>query len=1003
MKFQSVYQSLNERQKQAVDIIYGAVLIIAGPGTGKTQLLASRIAQMLQSEAMIAPQNILCLTYTNAGAIAMRKRLESFIGATAYQVEIGTFHSFCNDIVMKHPDRFGVRDLEPVSPIEAIEILYRMIDNLPNDHLLKRFRGDIYYESNRMQRLFQMMKEEGWSPEFLKEKMNEWIVGLPENEAFQYKRANKKKGIQVGDPKEAAIEAEVEKCKKTMAAAELFENYNKLLLGLQRYDFSDMLHWVINKFEQDKNFLFSYQERFQFVLVDEFQDTSGSQMRLLDLLMNYWDQPNVFVVGDDDQALYEFNGARIANLIEFQKTYNPKVIVLDKNYRSDKKILDPSAQLIKQNLQRLINFQKDFPASAKDLQAMTKHSGEKYLNVNSFDTPMAEETGIFIMIRELLDKGIKPSEIAVLYRKHKQSDRLIRLLRAKNIPVMIRRDENVLENKMVSQLINILILLAGNMQENINLFFQVLHYPYFNLNIADLEEGFIQLKKDRSKDEAFDHSIETISRSFNEPIRKVMIMLQEVQQQKYYLPFLDYVRYVMDKTGLLNYVYMGMGENSLKHVNAMSSFFNFVKSEVFRDPLTDDGVFLDKIFKMVNNNIRIPTENLDYDEEGVVLSTVHSAKGLEWDYVFMMGVQRKEWEKSRRSGNKFYIPMNITLSVDEDQLESNRRLFYVAMTRARKGLTISYHIRDDNKQEQEPTQFLTEFNHMEPTKVSVKAPEMVRSAVTDMSFTNFKPKVKERIIDESLDGMNMSVSAMNKYLQCPVAFYYENVVKVPFVANDALVYGNAIHIAMKNLYDHFREYGKVMNYNEIVDVVNKYLLKNVGQIGEQAYRLRVELAKKVIRAFLEKRFPESNKITLTEYTVKAKLNDIPFIYIFDKMEFVGNEVDCVDYKTGSYNSFKNHVKPPTDKEPYGGTHWRQGVFGKIMLDTIQFAPWRFKSIRFEVLDENIPEPHYVEVTPEAEALMLKAMTEVYEKIMNHEFKPGCGECPWCKMNEMSNI
>src|ERR1700733_604380 len=193
--FQEEYHKLNGQQRLAVDTTEGPVMVIAGPGTGKTQILAARIGKILL-ETDVSPDNILCLTYTDAGAIAMRRRLLSFIGPDAYRVDIHTFHSFCNDIIQENLPLFEKTSLDPLSDLERIQLFKTLIDAFPRNHPLKRYRGDVYFEMGNLQSLFSTMKREGWTPAFLNEKIDEYLIDLPTREEYIAKRATKefKKG-----------------------------------------------------------------------------------------------------------------------------------------------------------------------------------------------------------------------------------------------------------------------------------------------------------------------------------------------------------------------------------------------------------------------------------------------------------------------------------------------------------------------------------------------------------------------------------------------------------------------------------------------------------------------------------------------------------------------------------------------------------------------------------------------------------------------------------------
>src|SRR5687767_11673234 len=218
-KFLEEYEKLNEQQQKAVNAIDGPVMVIAGPGTGKTQILASRIGKILL-ETDASPQNILCLTYTDAGVVAMRKRLLSFIGPDAYKVSIYTFHAFCNDIIQENLYLFERNALDPISELEKIQLFKELIDAFPKNHPLKRYRGDIYFEVNNLKTLFSTMKQEGWTPAFITGKIGAYVEGLNKREDFIYKK--KYRGFSAGDIKINRIEDEKEKMNRLQAAVNEF-------------------------------------------------------------------------------------------------------------------------------------------------------------------------------------------------------------------------------------------------------------------------------------------------------------------------------------------------------------------------------------------------------------------------------------------------------------------------------------------------------------------------------------------------------------------------------------------------------------------------------------------------------------------------------------------------------------------------------------------------------------------------------------------------------------
>ena len=348
-RFQEIYNELNPQQKNAVDTIDGPVMVIAGPGTGKTQILAARIGKILL-ETDELPENILCLTYTDAGVIAMRNRLRKLIGADAYKVNIHTFHSFCNEVIQDNLYYFEKTSLNPISDLEVIQLLKNLIDGFPQGHPLKRYRGDVYFEINNLKNLFSAMKKEGWTPEFIAQKTAEYLSQIESdnsNKDFFYQTSRKGK-YEKGDYKPDYY-LEVDRMTKLVAAANELPRYQQLMKKNNRYDFDDMINWVIDAFEKNESILAQYQEKYHYLLVDEYQDTSNTQNRLVQLLIGFWEVPNIFVVGDDDQSIFRFQGANISNMKGITRRYINALtkVILTTNYRSTQPFLMFPGRLLK--------------------------------------------------------------------------------------------------------------------------------------------------------------------------------------------------------------------------------------------------------------------------------------------------------------------------------------------------------------------------------------------------------------------------------------------------------------------------------------------------------------------------------------------------------------------------------------------------------------------------------------------------------------------------------
>jgi len=280
--FKSALQKLNPEQLKAVQKTEDPIMVMAGPGTGKTQLLGVRVGYILQNTDARA-HNIICLTFTNAGAVAMRSRLLSFIGPEAYNAHIYTYHAFCHSVIQDNIEYFGgYRELQLVSDIEQVEILNQIIDELPKNSVLKRFKGDLYYDRNNLLKLFTTMKQENWKAEKIIDEIDDLDAKMREDESMIYKNSRKGKW-EKGDFKQAAFDKFMSKYIKTKEAVALLNKYDQLLYERQRYDQQDTILFVIDAFEKHENLKLDYQEKYQYILVDEYQDTNGSQNESGDL------------------------------------------------------------------------------------------------------------------------------------------------------------------------------------------------------------------------------------------------------------------------------------------------------------------------------------------------------------------------------------------------------------------------------------------------------------------------------------------------------------------------------------------------------------------------------------------------------------------------------------------------------------------------------------------------------------------------------------------------
>lgn len=1018
------YSKLNKEQQEAVNAIYGPVMVIAGPGTGKTEVLSMRIANLLRSEAQVQPNEILCLTYTDEATNSMRRRLLQIIGPDAHRVNIGTFHAFCNNVIQNNSDSFSYRSLQPITDLERTTLIREMLDELPSGHELRRLSGNIYYDVPRLSRLFDMMKREHISSEDISHAIEEYITSLPERDEYIYKR--KGKGYEKGDIKQAKIDDETRKMNITKAAADLYDNYTEKMRKNGWYDFNDMILWVLEAFNNNPALLQSYQERHQFILVDEFQDTNGAQNELLKLLAEFWEDPNIFVVGDDDQSIYEFQGARIKNIIEFRERYKEtiNVIILPQNYRSSQAILDKAMATIDNNEQRLINQLKDLQLD-KNIVASAerfKEGKDRAIPVvKEYANVLQEEADIIMQIEALRKDNVPLNNIAILYAQHKQADNIISLLERKNIPFSVKKPVNILELPIIEQQIKLLEYLVMEQEKAFSgeaVLFELLHAPCFGINPVDIASLSLYMIQNRGKDKSLGYwrmlisnglKLETLNLQTTDAIQRMGNNINSWLTQLNELPLPLLIEKIIYEGGIVHY--LSKTKNYTWNIQVLNTYFEFVKEIYSRNADTKPTDLLQMIAQMKEENIAIPLQKTIQAENGVQLYTAHGAKGNEFEHVFIIGCTKNYWEAKKGGNFEYKLPDTLTATeVDQDKTyktEVARRLFYVALTRAKKHLHVSYAANDNGGKPVEHSTFIDEIsNEAERVSVNVSEEDVVNHIAWAMQP---EPDVRIKLanhqwIEKVLQQLTMSATTLTKYINCPLTFYYENILKVPFQKNDALSFGSAVHYALERFFRVMKEKARVFpTKEELISYFDFGMSMEAASLTPDQFKRRTEQGHTALSEYYDKYITEFSKDVEVEFSIQRYyLNDVPVTGKIDKIELDGNLCDVIDYKTGDPdNSVSKYTVGPNEKNPNGGDYWRQMVFYKLLIENYKERNWQVRMGMFDYIQKGNKSGEFkriqVPVFAQDETTVLAQLKDSYTKIMNHQFDKGCGkeDCRWC--------
>jgi DNA helicase II / ATP-dependent DNA helicase PcrA len=1016
--WQKAYESLNQKQREAVDTIDGPVMTIAGPGTGKTQLLAVRIGNILM-KTDVFPHNILSLTYTDAGAIAMRNRLISFIGPDAYNVGFFTFHAFCNTVIKENPQYFGdLKSLQLVSDIEEVEVLRAVIDGFGDDHPLKRFKGDEYSDMSRLKNLFQTMKQEKWSPNDIKEayQRHEKNVLDPAVSKFTYKgnRGEFKKG----DINPREVNLELKRYEKLLAAVDELDTYKAEMGRRERFDYQDMLLWVLEKFKTHDELLARYQERFQYILVDEYQDTNGAQNELLFLLTSFWEDPNLFIVGDDDQSIFRFQGANMNSIIDFKNKFNPKVIILTENYRSSQKILDTASKLIKNNEDRLAN---KYPELVKELTESRKEKPlfTAFPEFYEYQNEMQEDVGIIKKIQTLHQSGIPYNQIAIIYTKHSIVENLVKYCSQKKIPINVKNKVNVLYENEVHSLINILEYLNVETTRPHNgeeMLFEILHYAFFVLSPLDIAAVNLHCRR-KSEDTAEDESYlkwRTVMSSENLLIKAGVSDIQTwLHVSKIIEQWISDVANVTIQTliekilteGNVLGTILASDDKSWK-LQLINTFFDFVKNEAAKVKSLTLKQVINLVEIMKSGNIELPVYRIISNEKGINFLTAHSAKGLEFEHVFIMRATQKNWEDKKGANFNFSLPPTLTASTSGGDLEDERRLFFVALTRAKNYIYISYPLLDNAEKGLPTSRFVAEILASEDEKIKLNPSEdeILEYTAELMKYQKGEVQLIDHdLIDKILQNFRISATSLNKYLRCKLTFYFETILRVPMARSASMGFGNAIHYALeqffrdieKSIPRSFGSAGKLLEfYKQGLDLYRSHFTtkeyENYSKYGET---ILLEYYEKYHTEWLlPRKYELEYNIPLAEY------KGVPISGKLDRLNIYDGYVTVTDYKTGRFDTQK--LKAPEDKNPEGGDYWRQIMFYRLLLDSDKRNDYHLKKGIMDFIEKDtkgVYQKRDFEITTVDMDTVGDQLVQAYTDIKSHIFSPGCGDdrCRWC--------
>lgn len=975
-EYEKAFKSLNSAQRSAVEQIDGPVLVIAGPGTGKTQLLSTRVGYILKNTDAL-PQNILCLTFTEAGVEAMRERLTKFLGQDAYDVHISTYHSFGSDLIRYYPEYAGGYDLEPIDELGADSLIREILEAAPYSNPLKyadtyaRTLGDFISDAKRaLLTPADLMKTVKSNYKFIDQasdithdlladfsRMGPASVSLFDKLAAELSHLNvpktkfqNLKDLALGEL-QTALEGVSGKDTKSLtawknnwlakdgdgrfifdgmntnrkieAAAKIYEKYQTECQARRLYDYDDMILRGIKALEDHPDFKFSLAERYLYILLDEFQDTNRAQMRLVELLTDNpvnEGRPNILAVGDDDQAIYAFQGAELANMHRFSEIYRDvNVIPLTENYRSNRAILDVAHSIGEQIEDRLHN---KFESIDKVLSVATTASVPvKPVSHHSFISDAAQYEWIASEIKALETKGVELNEIAVLAPKHRYLMPVLAYLSSKSLPLRYEKRENVLDKPVVRMLEQMSALVVALYQRSSGAFDalwpEVLSYDFWQLDTETIWRLSWQAetqKTDWTNALLKEPQTENIARFF---LRlKDLINVTSLEQQLDILVGVsedDVDAFELPMRCPFFEFYFGRPEKNEEYIGLLSDL-SVLRGRLRRYQPGGEPLNLADFLRFTAahraSGINILNSSPHHQAENAVnIMTAFQAKGREFGTVFIIAAQDDVWGPSSRSQTSaLALPPNLKfIRYRGDSDDERLRLLYVAITRAKERLILTSYAKTLDGKPARPLKYLAGQEGLLSEQVH-KESGLSLTTIEPYWHSRHVPSFKAKLEDllkPRLDAYQLSPTHLNQFIDLvyggPEQFFINSILKFPKGQSPQAQYGTVMHDSLGWAQVRLSSDGQLPSTAEIIKFFKERI--NARRLAQLDKDLLSERGERALTSYLKLRagsFSASDKFEESFRSEGVFIGPAHLAGKIDKLKFnkTAKTITVYDFKTG---------------------------------------------------------------------------------------------------------
>ncbi|MDY1591300.1 MAG: ATP-dependent DNA helicase [Methanofastidiosum sp.] len=975
-------KDLNPQQMEAVYTTEGPILIIAGAGSGKTGVITKKIAYLI--EKGVPQENILALTFTDKAAAEMLDRVNKLVGPSE-DIAITTFHSFCKEMIEDN-----ILELKMNSPLKVIEDTAQLVWFIKNiDSFDLKFIKVGFKPITLVEELRKVIS-----------KFKDEFVTIEKLENYIENKSKEKLDLENYE--------RLETLKDLLKAYKHYEDYktkNNLV------DFGDMLTKIYELIKERPTILKKYQERFKYVLIDEFQDTNFIQLQIVNLIAKI--HQNLTVVGDDDQSIYRFRGAYLTNISEFKETYpNYKEIVLEQNYRSTKNILSVSNKLISNKPDRFVK------------RLFTeKEEGEKVTVAELVND--GEESHFILNEAQKLLKTYDYKDIAILVRRKKDAQPIIDAFDKHKIPYEFVGNSDFFREPLIKDIVSFVKIALNPIESNVEIA-RILQRKKLCIRPVHVTRFTRYAHKNKlSLYEAFDHidEIDVDREKFNSIKEKI----KQIVSDKSVLNISALVYKILFDVDFYKYE---VTLDNKRNISLLNQFYKFTLDyyNIYRDSELED--FID--FINYASNFEMQTET--GEESNVIkIMTIHTAKGKEFPVVIVPDLVSGKLPTRYRS-DKFEIPKELLNGVQKEfderelHLQEERRLFYVSMTRAMKKLLITFARRyGDNKRDSKESQFLTEIDYTnnpdidfikpradpvaikeESTKGAIRQsyildiisdlhqkdyasvipklmvldkiegndPVALISSVKDPDYSLVLSQIKEgeikkeKIIEEEF---TFSASQFNTYQRCPSAYKYNYVYRIPTLPKAYFDLGGTVHNVIEKLSKRLME-GEAIDVHLAIEYLKTYW-KSTGYTTEKAEKEAFDDAVMILHTFIQEQQIMDTKIVEAEKNFTIKLDNYSIRGFIDRIDKDGDDYIIWDYKTSKTPISENDLRKDFQLLIYDMAV--QQLFGKKPKQVGLWFLRQNKKVVIEPKDEDIEK-------------IKQEILKTINKIMDEDFEPKAG-------------